>query len=157
MVAYLLELSRRCPIFSIEDGCAESDWSGWKSLTRVLGQTTQLVGDDLFTTNPRLIAKGIAEKVANAVLIKPNQIGTLTETLDAVNLAMSHGYKCVVSHRSGETEDSFIADLAVACNCGQIKTGAPQRGERTAKYNRLLRIEEFVSSPVFGAECLKLQ
>ena len=157
MVAYLLELSRRYPIFSIEDGCAESDWSGWKSLTRVLGQTTQLVGDDLFTTNPRLIAKGIAEKVANAVLIKPNQIGTLTETLDAVNLAMSHGYKCVVSHRSGETEDSFIADLAVACNCGQIKTGAPQRGERTAKYNRLLRIEEFVSSPVFGAECLKLQ
>ncbi len=156
MVAYLLELSRRYPIFSIEDGCAESDWTGWKSLTRVLGQTTQLVGDDLFTTNPRLIAKGIAEKVANAVLIKPNQIGTLTETLDAVNLAMSHGYKCVVSHRSGETEDSFIADLAVACNCGQIKTGAPQRGERTAKYNRLLRIEEFVSSPVFGAEFLKL-
>jgi len=130
------------PIVSLEDGLAENDWAGWKLLNQKIGDRVQLVGDDLFVTNPKFVARGIAEKAANAVLIKVNQIGTLTETLDAMAMAGRAGWRCVVSHRSGETEDTFIADLAVATGCGQIKTGAPARSERVAKYNRLLRIEE---------------
>jgi len=133
---------RRYPIASIEDGMAEGDWSGWKRLTTALGDRVQLVGDDLFVTDEAILARGIREGAANGILIKLNQIGTLTETLDTIQLALRAGYTCVVSHRSGETEDSTIADLAVALNLGQIKTGAPCRGERTAKYNQLLRIEE---------------
>ncbi len=132
----------RYPIASIEDGMAEGDWSGWKQLTTALGSRVQLVGDDLFVTNAEILGRGIREGVANSILIKLNQIGTLTETLDTIQLALRSGYTCVVSHRSGETEDSTIADLAVALNLGQIKTGAPCRGERNAKYNQLLRIEE---------------
>jgi enolase len=132
----------RYPIASIEDGMAEGDWKGWKLLTEALGERVQLVGDDVFVTNPAIVAKGIREDVANSVLIKLNQIGTVTETLECIHLALRAGYTCVVSHRSGETEDSIISDLAVALNLGQIKTGAPCRGERTAKYNQLLRIEE---------------
>ncbi len=130
------------PIVSLEDGLAENDWDGWKLLAKTIGDRVQLVGDDLFVTNPKFVARGIAEHAANAVHIKVNQIGTLTETLDAMALASSAGWRCVMSHRSGETEDTFIADLAVATGCGQIKTGAPARSERVAKYNRLLRIEE---------------
>jgi len=133
---------RRYPIASIEDGMAEGDWVGWKLLTEALGARVQLVGDDLFVTNRRILAQGIERGVANSILIKLNQIGTVTETLDTIQTALRAGYNCVVSHRSGETEDSTIADLAVALNLGQIKTGAPCRGERTAKYNQLLRIEE---------------
>jgi enolase len=132
----------RYPIASIEDGMAEGDWSGWNELTNALGKSVQLVGDDLFVTNAEILGRGIREGVANSILIKLNQIGTLTETLDTIQLALRAGYTCVVSHRSGETEDSTIADLAVALNLGQIKTGAPCRGERNAKYNQLLRIEE---------------
>jgi enolase len=132
----------RYPIVSIEDGMAESDWKGWAALTAELGDRVQLVGDDLFVTNPAILARGIDEGVANSILIKLNQIGTVTETLDCIERALRAGYTCVVSHRSGETEDATIADLAVALNLGQIKTGAPCRGERTAKYNQLLRIEE---------------
>ncbi len=121
---------------------AEGDWSGWKRLTLALGERVQLVGDDLFVTNSEILARGIRERVANSILIKLNQIGTLTETLDTIQMALRAGYTCVVSHRSGETEDATIADLAVALNLGQIKTGAPCRGERNAKYNQLLRIEE---------------
>ena len=146
MVAYYAELVRRRPIVSIEDGMAEDDWDGWALLTRSLGDAVQLVGDDIFVTNAAIIREGIEKKVANCVLIKPNQIGTLTETLRAVSLARSAGYTTVLSHRSGETEDTFIADLAVAFNLGQIKTGAPARGERVAKYNQLLRIEEDLGS-----------
>jgi enolase len=127
---------------SIEDGMAENDWKGWKILSEALGARVQLVGDDLFVTNAAVLERGIREGVANSILIKLNQIGTVTETLDTIQLALRSGYGCVVSHRSGETEDSTIADLAVAFNLGQIKTGAPCRGERTAKYNQLLRIEE---------------
>jgi len=130
------------PIVSLEDGLAENDWDGWKLLVQKLGDRVQLVGDDLFVTNPKFVARGIKEHAANAVLIKVNQIGTLTETLEAMALAGRAGWRCVMSHRSGETEDTFIADLAVATGCGQIKTGAPARSERVAKYNRLLRIEE---------------
>ena len=126
---------------SIEDGMAEEDWDGWKMLTDQIGATVQLVGDDLFVTNVDLLERGIVTNTANAILIKLNQIGTLTETLDAVAMANSHGYKAVISHRSGETEDVTIADLAVATNAGQIKTGAPARSDRVAKYNQLLRIE----------------
>jgi enolase len=133
---------KKYPIVSIEDGMAEGDWEGWALLTKALGQAVQLVGDDLFVTNPKILAKGIEQGIANSVLIKLNQIGTVTETLDCIQMALRAGYTCVVSHRSGETEDSIIADLAVALNLGQIKTGAPCRGERTAKYNQLLRIEE---------------
>jgi enolase len=129
------------PIVSIEDGLAEDDWAGWTALTARIGDRCQLVGDDLFVTNPERLARGIEERSANAILIKLNQIGTLSETLDAVNLARGHGWGAVISHRSGETEDTTIADLAVATNTGQIKTGAPSRSERVAKYNRLLRIE----------------
>ena len=130
------------PIISIEDGCAEDDWESWKMLTKRLGDKVQLVGDDLFVTNDERLQRGIEERVANAILVKVNQIGTLTETLDAIALARENGYAAVISHRSGETEDTTIADLAVATGAGQIKTGAPARGVRTAKYNRLLRIEE---------------
>ena len=142
LAAYYGKLVAEYPIVSIEDPLAEDDWAGWISLSSALGSKTQLVGDDLFVTNPSRIARGIAEGAANAVLIKVNQIGSLTETLDAVELAHRAGYRCMMSHRSGETEDTTIADLAVATGCGQLKTGAPARSERVAKYNQLLRIEE---------------
>jgi enolase len=142
MVAYYADLVARYPIASIEDGMAEDDWDGWALLTRELGKKIQLVGDDNFVTNPALIREGIAKSVANAVLIKLNQIGTLTETLEAVDTAWRAGYGAVISHRSGETEDTTIADLAVATNCGQIKTGSLSRSDRLAKYNQLIRIEE---------------
>lgn len=141
MVEYYQSLCEKFPLFSIEDGLDENDWAGWGSLTQTLGHKVQLVGDDLFVTNVDKVARGISENVANAVLIKVNQIGTLSETLDTIELAHKNGYRCVISHRSGETEDTTIADLAVAINAGQIKTGAPCRSERVAKYNQLLRIE----------------
>ena len=144
MVDYYEQLAEEFPIVSLEDGLDEEDWEGWKLLTHRLGKRLQLVGDDLFVTNPARLAAGMRQKAANAILIKVNQIGTLTEALDAVELAQKGGYGAVISHRSGETEDSFISDLAVACGAGQIKTGAPCRGERTAKYNQLLRIEEYL-------------
>jgi enolase len=130
------------PIDSIEDGMSENDWGGWEFLTQILGDRCQLVGDDLFVTNVDYLARGIKAGSANAILIKLNQIGTLTETLEAIDMAKRHGYKAIVSHRSGETEDTTIADLAVATNCGQIKCGSLSRSERIAKYNRLLKIEE---------------
>ncbi len=142
MSAYYADLVASYPIVSIEDPLDESDWDGWKHLTDELGAKVQLVGDDLFVTNPVRLARGIETGTANALLVKVNQIGTLTETLDAVSLAHRSGYRCMMSHRSGETEDTTIADLAVATDCGQIKTGAPARSERVAKYNQLLRIEE---------------
>ena len=142
MVAYYEYLCQKYPIISIEDGLAEDDWASWKLMTEKLGQKIQIVGDDLFVTNPQRLAKGIAEDTANSILIKVNQIGTLTETLDAIEMAKRGGYTAVVSHRSGESEDSTIADLAVAVNAGQVKTGAPCRTDRIAKYNQLLRIEE---------------
>ena len=141
MVGYWVELCDRYPIVSIEDGMAEDDWDGWAALTRALGARVQLVGDDLFVTNSKRLQMGIDRGTANSILVKVNQIGTLTETLDAVGLAQRHAYTAVMSHRSGETEDATIADLAVATNCGQIKTGAPARSDRVAKYNQLLRIE----------------
>lgn len=142
MVRYYERLVNQYPIYSIEDGMAEDDWAGWKALTDAVGAKTQLVGDDLFVTNPKRLADGIAKKTANAILVKVNQIGTLSETLETVELAHKSGYRVVMSHRSGETEDSTIADLAVATNCGQIKTGSMSRSDRTAKYNQLIRIEE---------------
>jgi enolase len=142
MVDYLAELARDYPIRSIEDGMAEDDWDGWKLLTERLGGDVQLVGDDLFVTNPKRLARGIEEGIGNSILVKVNQIGTLTETLDAVNMAHRARYSAVMSHRSGETEDTTIADLAVATNCGQIKTGSLARSDRLAKYNQLIRIEE---------------
>ena len=142
MVEYLDELVRDYPIISIEDGLAQDDWLGWQNLTEKLGKKCQLVGDDLFVTNTSRLKDGIEKHVANSILIKPNQIGTLTETLDAIYMAQKNGYTAIVSHRSGETEDSFIADLAVATNCGLIKTGSISRTDRLAKYNQLLRIEE---------------
>ena len=142
MVDFYRDLTEKYPIFSIEDGLAEDDWSGWKLLTQAIGEKVQLVGDDLFVTNIRILKKGIKEKVANAILIKLNQIGTLSETLLTVNEAKQAGYGSIISHRSGETEDTTIADLAVGTNAGQIKTGAPSRTDRVAKYNQLLRIEE---------------
>ena len=142
MIDYLAELVQDYPIISIEDGLAQDDWLGWQNLTQKLGNKCQLVGDDLFVTNTKRLLEGIEKKAANSILIKPNQIGTLTETMEAVLLALENNYSAVISHRSGETEDSFIADLAVAVNAGWIKTGAPCRGERTAKYNQLLRISE---------------
>ena len=142
MVEYYRELKEKYPIISIEDGLSEGDWDGWETLTGVLGSNTQLVGDDLFVTNPAIFANGIERGIANAILIKVNQIGTLTETLEAIEMAKRAGYRSVVSHRSGETEDSTIADLAVATNAGQIKTGSASRSDRIAKYNQLLRIEE---------------
>jgi enolase len=142
MAGYYADLCKRYPIVSIEDGMAEEDWEGWAAITKFVGDTVQLVGDDLFVTNVDRLAMGIERKVANSILIKLNQIGTLSETFDAISMAHRAGYTAVVSHRSGETEDSTISDLVVATNAGQIKTGAPSRGERTAKYNQLLRIEE---------------
>ena len=142
MIDYYAGLVEKYPLVSIEDPLNEDDWAGWKAMTDRLGDKVQLVGDDLFVTNPERLARGIAEDTANALLVKVNQIGSLTETLDAVTMAQVNGYKCMMSHRSGETEDTTIADLAVATNCGQIKTGAPARSERVAKYNQLLRIEE---------------
>jgi enolase len=142
MIAYYEGLVAKYPLVSIEDPLAEDDWAGWTKITAALGEKVQLVGDDLYVTNPARLQKGIDEKAGNAILVKVNQIGTLTETRDAVELAQRNGMKAIISHRSGETEDTFIADLAVATNAGQIKTGAPARSERVAKYNQLLRIEE---------------
>jgi enolase len=142
MVAMWTDFADKYPIISLEDGMGETDWDGWKMLTDAIGDRVQLVGDDLFVTNTSRLATGIEKKVANAILIKVNQIGSLTETLDAVQMANRAGYTAIVSHRSGETEDTTIADLAVALNAGQIKTGAPSRTDRVAKYNQLLRIEE---------------
>ena len=146
MVAYYEELVERYPIISIEDGLAEDDWDGWQMMTKKLGEKIQLVGDDLFVTNTKRLDAGIKLQVANAILVKVNQIGTVSEAMDAIEMAQKNGYKAVISHRSGETEDTFIADLAVAVNAGQIKTGAPCRSDRVAKYNQLLRIEEELSS-----------
>ncbi len=156
MADFLASLCDRYPIVSVEDGMAEEDWEGWKLLTDAIGDRTQLVGDDLFVTNTERLARGIADGVANSILVKVNQIGTLTETLDAVALATRNRYTSVMSHRSGETEDTTIADLAVATNCGQIKTGAPARSDRVAKYNQLLRIEEMLgeSAAYLGAAAL---
>ena len=145
MIDYLCDLTNKYPIVSIEDGLAEEDWDSWKVLTQKIGNKVQLVGDDLFVTNVSRLKKGIDLKVANSILIKPNQIGTLTETLDAIELAKVNGYKVIISHRSGETEDTTIADIAVATNIGQIKSGAPCRTDRIAKYNRLLNIENELS------------
>jgi enolase len=142
MIELWADLSARYPLLFLEDGLAEGDWDGWKQLTDLIGDRLQLVGDDVFVTNPAILRKGIERGIANSILIKLNQIGTLTETLDTIALARDAGYRCVISHRSGETEDTFIADLAVATGVGQIKTGAPARSERVAKYNQLLRIEE---------------
>ena len=142
MVAYLADLTKKYPILSIEDGCAEDDFEGWAALTEALGDRCQLVGDDLFVTNPKRLSDGIGKGLANSILVKVNQIGTLSETLDAVSMAQRAGYSAVMSHRSGETEDATIADLAVATNCGQIKTGSLARSDRLAKYNQLLRIEQ---------------
>ena len=142
LVEYWKHLCDKYPIFSIEDGLDEEDWEGWKILTKELGQKIQLVGDDLFVTNKERLKKGIDSKCGNAILIKLNQIGSVSETLETIKIAHKAGFRAVISHRSGETEDTTISDLAVALNSGQIKTGAPSRGERVAKYNRLLRIEE---------------
>lgn len=146
LVNYWVEWTKKYPIISIEDGLDEDDWTGWEALTKAIGNTTQLVGDDLFVTNVTRLQKGISEGIANSILIKVNQIGSLTETIDAVSLAQTNGYTSVMSHRSGETEDYTIADLAVALNCGQIKTGSASRSDRIAKYNQLLRIEEELGS-----------
>ena len=146
MVEFWADWVRQYPIWSIEDGLAEQDWDGWKLLTERLGRTIQLVGDDIFVTNPAIVRRAIEKGVANSVLIKLNQIGTVTETLDAMAVARSAGYGTVISHRSGETSDDFIADFTVATGAGQLKTGAPCRGERVAKYNQLVRIEEELGS-----------
>ena len=157
LVAYYAKLQKKYPIISIEDGCDENDWAGWKIITEKLGKTTQLVGDDLFVTNSKFLQKGIDLGVANSILVKVNQIGSLTETFDAVELAKENSYTAVLSHRSGETEDSTIADLAVATNCGQIKTGSMSRSDRIAKYNQLLRIEEELGDDaVYGVSKLKV-
>lgn len=153
MVTYYENLCSKYPIVSIEDGLSEDDWEGWKLLTDRLGAKVQLVGDDLFVTNKKILAEGIAKGIGNAILIKPNQIGTVTETMQTVRLAQRNNYKCIMSHRSGESEDAFIADFAVALNTGEIKTGATARGERTAKYNRLLAIDnELVVGEYIGKE-----
>ena len=146
MIAMYAAWVRQYPIVSIEDGLAEGDWQGWQALTRALGETVQLVGDDVFVTNPEILRKGIADGVGNALLVKLNQIGTLSETLDAIRIAREAGYGTIISHRSGETEDAAIADLAVATSAGQIKTGSASRSDRTAKYNQLLRLEEELGS-----------
>ena len=156
LVDYYADLCSKYPIVSIEDGLSEDDWEGWKILTERLGEKIQLVGDDLFVTNANILAEGISKGIANSILIKPNQIGSVSETMLTVRLAQRNGYKCVMSHRSGESEDAFIADFAVALNCGEIKTGSTARGERTAKYNRLLEIEtevmygEYLGSSLFN-------
>jgi enolase len=149
MVEYYVQLADRYPILSIEDGLAEDDWEGWAMITQELGDRVQLVGDDLFVTNPKILSRGIEEGIGNSILIKVNQIGTLTETFETIDLAHKSGYTTMVSHRSGETEDATISDLSVAMNAGQIKTGAPARGERVAKYNQLLRIEEALGDSAF--------
>ncbi|MGL4721960.1 MAG: phosphopyruvate hydratase [Desulfovibrionaceae bacterium] len=146
MIAYLTRLVQQYPLISIEDGLAENDWTGWKELSLALGSEVQLVGDDIFVTNPSILSEGIENNIANSILIKLNQIGTLTETLDTIDIAKQNGYTTVISHRSGETEDHFIADLAVGLNAGQIKTGSLSRSDRLAKYNQLLRIEESLDS-----------
>jgi len=151
MIAYYADLVKSYPLVSIEDPLDEDDWAGWAKMTAELGGKIQIVGDDLFVTNPERLAKGIAANTANALLVKVNQIGTLTETIDAVSMAHRAGYRSMMSHRSGETEDTTIADLAVALECGQIKTGAPARSERVAKYNQLLRIEEELADSAFYA------
>jgi enolase len=157
LVAFYADLQRKFPILSIEDGCAESDWAGWKKLTVALGHHTQLVGDDVFVTNTSFLSKGIAQGVANSILVKVNQIGTLTETLDAIEMANEARYTAIISHRSGETEDSTIADLAVATNAGQIKTGSLCRTDRVCKYNQLLRIEEQLGrNAIYGGKIAKL-
>ena len=153
LIAYYQELQAKYPIITIEDGCAENDWTGWKALTEAMGAKTQLVGDDLFVTNVDFLRKGIEQGVANSILVKVNQIGTLTETLDAIELAKENRYTAVISHRSGETEDTTIADIAVATNAGQIKTGSLCRTDRVAKYNQLLRIEEELGdNAVYGGK-----
>jgi enolase len=153
LVDYYVGLVSKYPIISIEDALAENDWNGWKILTQKLGEKIQLVGDDIFVTNPKILAEGIKQGIANSVLIKLNQIGTITETLETIDLAKKSGYTCMFSHRSGETEDSFLADITVATNAGQLKTGAPARSERLAKYNQLLRIEEELGNrAVFSGE-----
>jgi enolase len=154
---YLAKLAKDFPIISIEDGMSEDDWDGWKQITDLIGKTHQLVGDDLFVTNTTRLKRGITEHIANSILVKVNQIGSLTETLEAVEMAHKAGYTAVMSHRSGETEDSTIADLAVATNCGQIKTGSLARSDRLAKYNQLLRIEEELGTQAqyAGATILK--
>jgi enolase len=153
MVEFLQDLCNRYPIISIEDGCDENDWKGWEILTQAIGDRIQLVGDDLFVTNTKFLQKGIDLGVANSILVKVNQIGSLTETLDAVELAKENKYTSVLSHRSGETEDTTIADIAVATNCGQIKTGSMSRSDRIAKYNQLLRIEEMLGSrAIYGGK-----
>ena len=157
MVAFYQKLCEQYPIVSIEDGMAENDWDGWTALTKALGSRVQLVGDDLFVTNVERIREGIAKEAANSVLVKVNQIGSLTETIDSVELAHRHGWTTIISHRSGETEDTFIADLAVAMRSGQIKTGSLARSERVAKYNRLLRIEqELGTSAIWGGSLGRL-
>jgi len=157
LVAYYTKLQKKYPIISIEDGCDENDWTGWKTITDKLGKNTQLVGDDLFVTNSQFLQKGIDLGVANSILVKVNQIGSLTETFDAVELAKENGYTSVLSHRSGETEDSTIADIAVATNCGQIKTGSMSRSDRIAKYNQLLRIEEELGDDaIYGVNKMKV-
>lgn len=151
MIQWYVDLCNKYPIISIEDGLGENDWEGWRKLTEALGDKVQLVGDDIFVTNPEFLARGIKENVGNSILIKVNQIGTLTETLEAIKLAKRFGYTTVISHRSGETEDTTIADIAVATNAGQIKTGAPSRSDRVAKYNQLLRLEELLEEDaVYG-------
>jgi enolase len=156
MASYLEDMCNKYPIVSIEDGLAEDDWDGWKILTDKVGSKVQLVGDDLFVTNKKILAEGIEKGIANSILIKPNQIGSVTETMQTVRLAQRNGYKCVMSHRSGESEDAFIADFAVALNTGEIKTGSTARGERTAKYNRLLEIDAEVGfSEYLGKELFK--
>jgi enolase len=149
LVEYYANLCEKYPIVSIEDGLDENDWQGWEILTKKLGDKVQLVGDDLFVTNKKILTDGIQKGIANAILIKPNQIGSVTETMQTIRLAQRNGYKCVMSHRSGESEDAFIADFAVALNCGEIKTGAPARGERNAKYNRLFAIERELALPEY--------
>lgn len=156
MIAYYKELVSQYPIVSIEDGLDESDWSGWRLMSAELGQTLQLVGDDIFVTNPRILTEGIQQNVANAILIKPNQIGTITETEETILLAKKNGYRTLMSHRSGETEDSFIADFSVGYGCGQIKTGSLCRSDRVAKYNQLLRIEEEAGLSFSGKEALAI-
>jgi enolase len=155
LIAYYADMCEKYPIVSIEDGLDEDDWTGWKELTEVLGDKVQLVGDDLFVTNVAILAEGIEKDIANSILIKPNQIGTVSETMQTVRLAQRSGYTCVMSHRSGESEDTFIADFAVALNTGEIKTGSTSRSDRIAKYNRLLEIEaelgqfEYLGATIF--------
>jgi enolase len=155
MIEYYGNLKRKYPIISIEDGLAEGDWDGWEAWTKAMGAQTQIVGDDIFVTNPSIFAKGIERGIANAILVKVNQIGTLTETLETIEMAKRAGYRSVISHRSGETEDSTIADLVVATNAGQIKTGSASRSDRMAKYNQLLRIEEELgAAAVFAGKAI---